>query len=609
MFAVKPYYLSSSGTLDYKEGYTIGRPSSDRFTCEVPLGSSIESTMEWCNRVGTKHSWVELNDPIYDVSGFQWLHHDGKRDLKRVVPNADAPYQIDGDCTLGSGFYNRYREIVKFMGDNTLQNWTTSGNCWSNMWNDSTWTNIQNLNTKPKLEKAHYHEYIYKGIRTSPSFPGGLFYKSISVDRYTPGSETTDGMPTVSGWTIPYANYDTAISNVSGLWHNDGYEFEGIGPLTFQFLGSNFPLSHAIAAQAAYLRDLNNGNTNTYSQLVMSSALVAIAGGGIESYPSGLPAAILQEIVNDYNLCGFSEFKYAYKVRKDYYGAVSGTTGSVYSHYKAHLGINLQNSFLAGFYNYDYNINNTEFPSYVNRKLKHILGIDNSDLYSSISGYWSDSYEPYSANYYVSGFTYNLLHTDYLGCANSWESNFKVGFGFINTSGMNTLSDFSLYGDTVARKIRDSDYIAIASFSVSEPSVSSHLSYRVDDFGDFGYRQIVGNLADLTWTNTLYDEWSNGNNLMFIAIWSEPFEGGTIDYSSLNPSVTDISIPSIPAGTYLPFEFLVGGTASDSIQTSKRGQLVKVVNRLSTSSGIPVGHYSSQTQYDFSRILSNNEWW
>ena len=91
MFAVKPYYLSSSGTLDYSEGYIISRPQVGFFQVEVPLASSIESTMEWCNRVAAKHSWADENNSICDVSGFNWVHYDGLRNLKRVLPSGYAP--------------------------------------------------------------------------------------------------------------------------------------------------------------------------------------------------------------------------------------------------------------------------------------------------------------------------------------------------------------------------------------------------------------------------------------------------------------------------------------------------------------------------------------
>ncbi len=596
MFAVPPYYLSSSGTLDYTAGYTISRPDTTTFNCEIPLGSSIESTMEWCNRVGVKHSWSEFNDPIYDVSGFYWLHYDGMRDLKRVVPSASTPYQINGDCTLGSGFYNRYREIVKFMGDNTLQRWTLSGDCWPNMGDSNTWTDIQNLNTKTKLEKTHYHQHIYKKTQVQPVFFGGTYYKQIYVHKYT-----TPGQTGLSGWAGPYYDYNVAVSNISGLWHNNGYVYNTNFARNFQFIGEDSSYGFGATPTYYYSNGIDPGSVNTYTHFIGPS------GGG--AYPSGFYPPYVREIVNGNNLIGFSEFKTAAKTRIDSYSAPSGYYSS--TAYSATLNINLENSFGVAFFPYDYNVRPTNFPSYINRKLKHILGIDNSDLYSSVSGTWSDSYTPFSADYYPSGFSlYPLLHTDFLGCTSSWGGNFRVGFGFLNMSGvqMDGISLQDYYGgfggflaDLVAIKIRDSDYMTVASFSITEPMNSGHTWQIHPSLDDRTLVQKTGPKTDVTWTNTIYDEWSLGNNMLFIAIWSDPFEGGDIDYTPLDPAVLDTSVP-ITTNYSLP-------SASEAIERSKRGELMRIVPRRVADSGIQIGQGPSQNQIELSRIISDLKWY
>ncbi len=512
MFAVKPYYLSSSGTLDYNFGYiystidNVLKPST--FNLEVPLASSIEATMEWCNRVAAKHDWASENNPICDVSGFYWEHYDGNRQLKRIIPSASPPYQITGDSILGSGFYTRYRDIVKFMGENTLQNWQSpSGATWTNMEisRANNWENLDDLNTRAKITKGHYHQYIYRGGPQFPHIFGGFFTKkySNSVTNNLSPYPYKDNQK--EGWDDPLNSIMVTTSSVlSAYWFNDGYVF---GP-------------------KLEWRDWDSTYTDTTT--VYGSALGVNIDYPLYSGTNGLkPLPQIGAGVQAIRSIGFSRYQYNLRAA----GVSSGVVN-----YNSMYSIMLENSFAAAYYPVDTR------QTVINRTLKHLLGIDKWGISLEVSGY-------HTPGTFFSGsgnFLSSTLYNQEIDIDSNWYGNYRLVYGSIyyqsgrlcgqgpvNYQQILDATETSILGDKTAEKIRNSQYDTLASITISEPIGESGL-YTY--FGHVPFREhftpYVSGYTSINASSTLLNVHTPDDNLIFFALFSEPFEGqGIIDAS------------------------------------------------------------------------------
>lgn len=607
MFAVKPYYLSNSGTIDYSQGYTFSYVQYPYFNLEVPLASSIESTMEWCNRVGQNHHWIDLNSPLFDVSGFYWLHYDGKRDLKRVVPSATSPYQITGDNTLGSGFYLRYRDIVKFMGQNNMAEYGfPDGSSWSNMEiGGLNWTPIEYLNPSsgmPKISSPHYHQYIYRGGSQTPFWFNGVFYKQLNSYTY-PTSPVNNF---TAGWDDPLTLHISQMANISGNWPSMSYSY--VGTTTFHDFIAKIPdLTNLIPPSASFESQYS---INTYFNFLRPPA-------------TQFPFRFDEEIT-DSRIIGFSHTKGGGRsVSNPYefdfswpYGHVSGykysknyTSGNYYSEYTQII----ENSFWAGLYPLDINVTKSQFANSINKKLIHLLGenyftyetrisginsgyeiADSGEFWGFRSGTLADTFPPVPITGLLPTWDYK---TEY-SCTDDWSGKFKLAYGFIQMSGSTMITGYpyssidyteaATIGNKVAAKIRNNQYIELFNFIPQHPSGNK--------LGIF-YTPPSSIVVDLT---SIHDIYSSGDNVVFLSIFYSPFEGFQPDFSPYYGVANEDSLESYiypplgPTVTFSAFGY------TESIKRLRKGQLCQMLN-IPRPSSINLGGTG--------RLLYSNEWW
>lgn len=526
MFAVKPYYLSSSGTLDYNFGYiystidSVLKPST--FNLEVPLASSIEATMEWCNRVAAKHDWASENNPICDVSGFYWEHYDGNRQLKRIIPSASPPYQITGDSILGSGFYTRYRDIVKFMGDNTLQNWQSpSGATWTNMEisRANNWENLDDLNTRAKITKGHYHQYIYRGGSQNLRVFGGFFNKSISSEVHVPINASVPFAATRKiGWDDPLNTIMTTMSGfLDSYWFGDGYQYGAKSE--WRDWGSTLGYLN-------YIDSCNPMGNIVYPEYDGENGLIPLPyiAAGVTS-----PRSI-----------GFSQYKYV--IRDLVPASSSAQYASVHS-------VILENSFAAAFYPVDTR------QSVVNRTLKHLLGLDKLGISVEMSGYYTPEVTFTGSD--ITG-TFDYYHD--IDRDSNWYGDYKLIYGsiyypggsLVGQNGVNYngshATEANTMGDRVASKIRNGDYYTLASINIPKPTQPSGTYNYPGTASRPSFTPCVSGGLRVNPSSTYMDVYTPNDNLVFFALFGDPFEGeGIIDASFRinSPSVSWYPGPSL----------------------------------------------------------------
>jgi len=619
MFGVKPYYLSSSGTLDYTEGYTISSVDSsiNRFNVEVPLASSIESTMEWCNRVGFKHQWEELNNPIFDASGFYWLQYNGLRELNRVVPSSYEPYQINGRNILGSGFYLRYREIVRFMGDNNLRDWGfPSGSLWPNMevGNNGYWTDIDNLNVNypsgtahAKIEKAHYHQYIYRGTQQVPYWWGGIFYKNANNSVGT--DITKNYYSEADGWESQLTSHNSAMSTIAINWSGLPYLYTEPNINYNRAIAGSSPVGFLISLSGNYIAA---SSINTYYNFI--------------TYPDTRMPFAIQQNLNINRTIGFFHTKGGMrKIIKPFgldftwIGITVPESGYKYivgsGHYGSSYSQCLDNSFWAEYYPFHYTVNNG-YPELISKKLVHLLGNGNFNYVSSVSGVTtgldiSESGEFWGFREGIRlggpnhGLPFGVLlplwdcKTDY-SCEDDWTGQFKVVCGFIQMSGSRLITGESVtygggdfaeardIGNKTASKLRNGQYQELFTFNASYPS-------------DLRLGTIFTSPSSINQNiNSIYNVYSSGDNVMFLSCFYYPFEGLPIDITP----IYDTPVPSPLTEYILPavadtFGWGPGAT-TDIIKRERRGELIRF-----TIPSLP----SSILLNNAGRLGYDSEWW
>lgn len=622
MFAVKPYYLSSSGTIDYSEGYIFSHVDSSFFNMEVPLASSIESTMEWCNRVGERHRWAEYNDSLFDSSGFNWQHYDGSRNLQRVIPSSTEPFRIKGDNILGSGFYLRYREIVKMMGDNNLADWGyPSGLAWPNMeiGGNGYWKNIQNLNiNRPdgpaysKIEKPHYHEYIYRGTEQEPYLFGGIFYKTKA--NYTVSSADSS---TYVGWEVPASSHHSLMQSYLTEWPGEPYNYTSLSVAPVRFNVKTVLGANSIAS-GNYFPSLD---INTYTQFI--------------TYPDTRLPFAQQQYLDARKTIGFLHSKgsrrqvnVTYGLDLSYSGIYvdtgdyryiksSGITGYSPPTYTSAYAQVLDNAFSAEFYPLDITVFNNEFTKYINRKLVYILGNENLNLGFSVSGITTGIKISGIADFYGCRSGYLLdnspypailpvydSHTEY-SCLDNWNQNFKLVCGFIQLSGSNavrgsyyggyTPQETTLIGNKTASKLRSGNYYNLFDFTVEYPT-ELHLGTIFSAASSY--------LWDITDISNLY---SSGDNTIFLAAFSYPFEGSGLDVYPCLDSPTELTLSGyiLPRYKYnLTSEgYLNAFPQNETIRRTRQGGLAQITE--TPFSALPSSIYLR----DMGRLQHNMLWW
>lgn len=635
MFNVKPYYLSSSGTLDMQAGYYISRPDNARFNVEVPLASSIESTMEWCDRVAARHAWHELEDPICDTSGFYWLHHDGNRVLKRVYPSGFAPYQITGDSLLGSGFYNRYRDIIQFMGENNLQDWEPSGYAWPNMStlaSNNSWKNIQNLNNYPQIEKNHYHQYIYRGTEATPYFWGGIFTKGYDYYKYGQCiSEPYDELNAQhSGWEIPRIEFSSVLYSQRLTFDSGIYTYippfgnPSYQPKTY----TDVDLVDTFQLNSGYF-DLGIPNSiDTYERIT-------------DSFNSNLVYSLTCPLItSNFDFIGLMEHKAALRrqaVRHSQSGDVPGSSGSIgiftadRIFTQSEYSVSVANSFCAYYYPLSKSVMQSNYPPSINKTIKHLIGVNDFDFLTNVSGFRPMS--PTSGYFYQqlpdSGVdTASIPDVEYYfnppgpniqtlyGRDDIWYSGYKVVAGFINMSGSRLISgtsvtyndvvdanEASVIGNKTANKIRNGEYTELLNAYIPYPQQSvntTHLASYINTI----YSDNINIIENIT-----LDQSSDGNNAIFIAAFQSPFEGGNRNY--------DVEYINPPNANFGPYEYDVVyiypglqigrlNATSTGLKKVRRGGVFRKDWYPTFNSGIPP---SSINLPELGKLRHNTQWW
>ena len=641
MFAVRPFYFNESGSYNYNQPilmadgayhdfgnhlitYSIGGPFNEitAFHEVVPVASSIESTMEWCDRVARKHHWVDdyaamLPDlpDVVDSGGFIWKTLDGHLNDIRLIPQATEPYSFQNYSTRASGFYLNYRDIVQFMGMNNLQNWTSSGNTWPNMGSVITWPTNSSFFSLPKLARNHFDSYIYHGSPQTPSWHFG----TAAHSKYYPLSLLEIGLH--SGWDVPKEVFESGAAVQLSYWGTNSYENSYNGERLSPSL-----LTTYINSPEIFGREQTHC-INTYKDHLVPPNIYYYVNGAILPFPepgyiavfSGFHITQIEHGFFDGVNAGFGLSKFGLRQSSKYYRYYDTIGGSMYYSGGLQYDESFYSFLIESIFSYSYtslnpiNLVDTE----VNKKLVHIIGVDDSDYSLYQSGKWANNDVDHTEELFIgrSGITVPFpgTWTDFLipvpdarlkyQVENIWEGNFRLAFGFANFySNYNENSK----ANVIASKIREGQYTTIAELNVSQPTIGS-LSWMLTSI--FDGPLLTSLKSSLTYNNgdasQIFNTWSSGDNTVFYVLFYNPFEGSGItpDAYFVDPDpLSPIDIYSVPSVS--PYTVPQVYTVTDGWALQRRGAFISKQNQF-TGMPVPPSSFSLSP----SVLTHSTTWW